>query len=53
MLAHEDSQYTGCDKTTLVFSVPNKPGSLHNILGVFADENINMTKIESRPSRKK
>ncbi|ADL69141.1 MULTISPECIES: prephenate dehydratase [Thermoanaerobacterium] len=53
VLAHEDSQYTGCDKTTLVFSVPNEPGSLYNILGVFADENINMTKIESRPSRKK
>ncbi|SNX52694.1 prephenate dehydratase [Thermoanaerobacterium sp. RBIITD] len=53
VLAHKDSMYTGYDKTSLVFSVPNEPGSLYRILEVFANENINMTKIESRPSRRK
>jgi prephenate dehydratase len=38
-------------RTTLVFSVRNEPGSLHRALGVIAAAGVNMSKIESRPSR--
>ena len=38
-------------RTTLVMSVRNEPGSLHRALGVIAAAGLNMSKIESRPSR--
>lgn len=44
---------SGFDKTSIVcFLKKDKPGSLFNILKEFADRNINLTKIESRPARK-
>lgn len=42
---------TGDDKTTLVFSLPNKPSALVTALSLFARNKLNMTKIESRPHR--
>lgn len=41
------------NKTTLVIALPeNKPGGLYKVLKEFADEKINLTKIESRPTKK-
>jgi chorismate mutase/prephenate dehydratase len=53
MLATEDAPKTGDDKTTIAFSVKDERGALRKVLGVFDDEGINLTRIESRPSKKK
>ncbi len=43
---------SGDDKSMVMFGLPNnKAGALHAVLGVLAENNINMSKIESRPSR--
>lgn len=53
VLAKSDHARTGNDKTSIVFSIrKDKPGGLHNILGEFAKKDINLTKIESRPTKK-
>jgi len=41
------------DKTSLMFSVKDEPGILHRMLEPFAKRGINLTKIESRPLKKK
>lgn len=41
------------NKTSVIFAVKDEPGTLYNVLKVFATRNVNLTKIESRPSRKK
>ncbi|VIG04529.1 bifunctional P-protein, chorismate mutase/prephenate dehydratase [Clostridioides difficile] len=39
------------NKMSVVFSVEHKAGKLYKVLGYFAENNINMTKIESRPMK--
>ncbi|QBD78600.1 prephenate dehydratase [Ktedonosporobacter rubrisoli] len=41
----------GSAKTMLVMATPHQPGSLYRCLGVLAEKNINVLKLESRPSR--
>ncbi|HPD01490.1 MAG TPA: prephenate dehydratase, partial [Acetivibrio sp.] len=41
------------NKTSIVFSTENKPGSLYRILDIFSLWDINMTRIESRPAKNK
>lgn len=40
-------------KTSLIFSTPHDPGSLYQILNIFALWNVSLSKIESRPSKNK
>ncbi len=42
---------TGNDRTSLVLSVDNRPGSLLAVLTEFAARGINLTRLESRPTR--
>ena len=44
---------TGHDRTSLMFSIVDKVGALHNALAPFRRYKLNMTKIESRPSKRK
>jgi chorismate mutase/prephenate dehydratase len=44
---------TGNDKTSIMFSVKDRVGALHDMLTPFKKYGINLTKIESRPSKRK
>jgi chorismate mutase/prephenate dehydratase len=43
---------TGRDKTSCVFAFKDRPGGLADALLAFSQEGINLTRIESRPSRR-
>ncbi len=51
VLSKEDSPPTGTDKTSIVFTLKHKPGALYDCLREFATRKINLTKLESRPTR--
>lgn len=52
VLAKADSAATGDDKTSICFSFDeDKPGLLYGVMGAFADAGINLSKVESRPTR--
>jgi len=47
-----DSEEGELKTTIVVYPGEDRPGLLHNILGVFKDRGVNLTRIESRPSKR-
>lgn len=50
IIGKQEIGQTGEDKTTLLVSAHNKPGALYSLLQPLAENNVSMTRIESRPS---
>jgi len=53
VISREDAKPTGEDKTAILFSTAHKAGALADVLEVFKRYDINLTNIESRPSKKR
>ncbi len=53
VLGHDISGKTGKDKTSIIFTIKDRVNTLYNILSEFSKNKINLTKIESRPTKKK
>ncbi|MGB2866443.1 MAG: prephenate dehydratase [Sedimentisphaerales bacterium] len=53
VISREDAKPTGEDKTAILFSTAHKAGALSEVLEIFKRYGINLTNIESRPSRKR
>ena len=51
IISRQATPPSGDDKTSLLISAPNKPGALYQLLAPFANNDISMSRIESRPSR--
>ncbi|QDI89119.1 prephenate dehydratase [Candidatus Nitrosopumilus sp. SW] len=51
ILSKKESEISGNDKTSIIFSIKHEPGSLYRIIENFHKNNVNLTKIESRPTR--
>ncbi len=52
VLSNEDAPPSGSDRTTLAFGVKDEEGALRRVLSVFESNHVNLTRIESRPSRR-
>lgn len=52
VIGKQRSKVSGADKTSIMFSVKDRPGVLHDMLSSFKNSGINLSKIESRPSKK-
>ncbi len=51
VLGSHDAGPSGKDRTSLVMTAHNKPGSLHDLIAPFAAHGVSMTRLESRPAR--
>jgi len=53
ILSGQDVPPSGNDKTSIVFSVKHEPGALYRFLELLSSRGVNLTKIESRPTKQK
>jgi chorismate mutase/prephenate dehydratase len=53
ILGRQGTERTGKDKTSILFTISHAPGTLFQALRVFYEKRINLTKIESRPTKGK
>lgn len=53
VIGQQQAEPTGRDKTSVLLVLGDQPGVLFRVLAPFADNGVNLTKIESRPSRKR
>lgn len=53
VISRQEARPTKGDKTSIVFEIKDRSGALHDILAPFKNAKINLTKIESRPSKKR
>ena len=53
VIGRQPTRPTGADKTSILFAMRNEPGSLYRILEPLARTGINLTKIESRPAKRR
>ena len=51
VISKQSNASSGYDKTSLLISAKNEPGSLFNLLKPLAEHGLDMTRIESRPSQ--
>jgi len=51
VLGSHDAGASGKDRTSLVMTAHNNPGSLHDLIASFAAHGVSMTRLESRPAR--
>ena len=53
VVGQADAPRTGRDKTTVAFSLADEPGALRSALEIFHAQGLNLSRIESRPSRQR
>ena len=53
IIGQQSPSRSGQDKTSIMFSIKDRVGALYEMLRIFAESSINLSKIESRPSKKK
>lgn len=53
VLGRQAAEKTGRDKTSILLSISHAPGSLSRVLQVFYEKRVNLTRIESRPTKGK
>ncbi len=53
VIAERMAERTGKDKTSVLISIKDEPGALRRLLKAFDDNKINLTRIESRPSKRR
>jgi len=51
VLGSHDAGPSGKDRTSLVMTTHNRPGSLHELIASFSTHGVNMSRLESRPAR--